>query len=389
MEYSMDNYNRLLDLLDDRLRKMLNKVAFVELSKDIPFGNKTGIEKGILLPILSEYLVHGINSSEYLESINFEDITVSMIYVIGCDSHFKHSHLYIEILKRANNNITAYLIGKALELASSKRYMDALIYYKALDRISDNKRHARYNLACTLKELAEVSMTRHNTNEYNLYYNLSYFEFLRLDVEYPDFFQVKYQLGFYFLTENKYEEALDNWKKAYENEPDENIKYDILNLMNSVHDNIYFEQGRDLVVDGDVLEGLKKLIPLIQKHDSWSEAKYYTALGYRKLSNYKKAEVLLSELLKSGENFSEIYNELGLCYFNLGNIESANMNFQIAVTQKPDNPGYLCNLALTNHNLGRTADAKRMIYEAYNINPTDEITKQCKAWIDNLSGQFL
>jgi len=382
MEYSEKLYTELLDLHNIKLKTKLKDMVFLELNKDICLSDKLNIDKEIPLPILSKYLVKGIESSEYLKGINFENIIISMIYVIGCDHDFKYNNSYIKILKNANSKINGYLLNKSIELVNDKKYLDALIFLGTLDKISDNHMEIRYNIANTMVKLAEVSHNINN-NDYNLYNNLSFFEFLKLSWEYPVFSYPHYHMGFYYIKDKQYEKALDEWEKAYENMEDEDISEELRKLIDSALNNMSFEQGKLFIIEGEIEEGLKRLIPLTQKHELWGEAKYFMALGYRKLGDYEKAELYLTELINSGESFSEIYNELGLCYFNLKDNEKALEYFKIAVGLKDDDAGYLCNLGVAYFKSGNDKKAKKCIYKAYNINPEDELTKQCKEWIDS------
>jgi Flp pilus assembly protein TadD len=191
-------------------------------------------------------------------------------------------------------------------------------------------------------------------------------------------------LGFYYLKDKEYDKTLEQWRNAYSGIEDDLLKAEILKLIEGLEDNINFEQCKELILSDEVKEGLKRLIPLMEKHGDWSEVKYYTALGFRKLHNYKKSEILLCELLESGENFSEIYNELGLCYFNMGEIDKAVKHFNTAVSLKDDEPGYLCNLAIALYHQGDKYKVKELIDKACALNPEDELVLQCKKWADGI-----
>lgn len=383
MEYNEKLYTELLDLHNKKMKTRLRDMIFLELNKDICLSDKLNIDKEIPLPILSKYLIKGIESSEYLKEINFENIIVSMIYVIGCDHDFKYNNSYIKILKDAKSYINGYLLNKSIELINDEKYLDALIYLNTLDKISDNHWEIRYNIANTMVKIAEASNSINNIDNYNLYNNLSFFEFLRLSWEFPFFSYPHYHMGFYYIKDKQFEKALDEWEKAYENMEDEDIREELKDLIDNTLDNMSFEEGKLFIIEGNIQEGLKRLIPLTEKHELWGEAKYFTALGYRKLGNYEKAELLLMELINSGETFSEIYNELGLCYFNLEDNGKALEYFKIAVGLKGDDAGYLCNLGVACYKSGNDKKAKEYIYKAYNINPEDELTMQCKEWIDS------
>jgi tetratricopeptide (TPR) repeat protein len=205
---------------------------------------------------------------------------------------------------------------------------------------------------------------------------------MEIRMEYPEFPYTYYHLGFYYLEEREYDLALNEWNEYLRLAVDCESKYEVSRLIEGVQDHRQFERGRDLIMDGSSSEGLRIIVPLVNKYEAWSEAKYFAALGYRKIGSIKRALELLNELLESGEDFPEIYNELGLCSLNNGEIEKAVENLKKAVDLKPYDTGFLCNLALAVYQWGDIVKAKEYIYKAYSINPEDQITLKCREWLE-------
>lgn len=376
----IDN-NDLAKLLDDRLKQSLKSIVFLELNKDLNLNGRLSLDADVPMPIRQDALINGIKSGEYGDTIPFDKLLEGMIYVIGCDSEFKYNDCYIDILKKAHERIDSYIMARAIEFASNKDFYNSIIFFNALDKIWDNHRCTRYNIAKTLREQALYFKGMNKKDDYKLFYELSYEKFKQLTVDYPDLSEAWYHMGFYCLERGEYDEAVNKWKTAFSLATDEDIKGDIKKLMDGALAQKTFEEGKSKVMDGDCTEGLKMLIPLSLKYGDWSEAKYFVALGYRKLGNYKKAEVILNELLDSGEDFHEAYNELGLCYFYLGDMEKSIKNFKIAVKQEPDRPGYLCNLGIAYFHSGNIENAKKYIDRAYELDPDDELTISCRKWV--------
>jgi tetratricopeptide (TPR) repeat protein len=392
MESSLKKRNELWNRLYQKLNTKLNDVVFIELNKNVALNDSLKISKAVPLPLRSEYLIQGIKSNDYADHIKLDKIVISMMYVLGCTSDFKYKSDYIKILKSTGVDIDSYIMTIALNRAKEEKYWDALILLIALDKISDMHKYIRYNIALTLKQLTssrgellkKSNKEEAKDEEYELYYNLSFTEFLKLEKDYPDFGITGYHLGFYYLNEKKYQMALSEWERVMDSDEDESVKDEVSKLIEELKDIMEFEYGKECVLKDNLLGGLRRLIPLVKKYDDWSEAKYFTALAYRKLGNYKKAMSLLNELIESGEDFSEIYNELGLCYISFGDIKNAIKNLERAVKAKEYDTGYLCNLGLAYYSAGKTKKAKECIDKAYSISPDDEITKQCKIWADRI-----
>lgn len=378
MKYSALEYTRLWGLMKDRLRKKAENIVFLELKKDVCYNDKVVLSKDVPLPIKPDLLVKGIKNDEFSETLSLEKIIGSMVYLVGCDESFRYNGDYIRLIRQLNPKIEDILIHDGIKFANEGSYLDGLIYFLAADKISHKHMWIRYNIANILKEMASCAKGKSIKNDFELYYSLSFMEFYKLSMDYPDFADVHYHLGFYYLRDNYFHQALLEWEKACEGTLKDDIRGEIEKLADEVKMQISFEKGKSMVVGGDALEGLKILLPIVQKYDAWIEAKYYTALGYRKLGNYKMAEVWLKEILDKGIKFPRVYNELGLCYFNMGMLDESVKCFSEAVSMDGDNPGYLCNLGIAWYQMGQTSKAEECINKAYNIDPNDELTIKCR-----------
>lgn len=373
MRYSLENEKELWSNLKNKLKNSLKDIVFIELNKDVILEGNIEVEKDIVLPLKSEYLIEGIKNNEYADSIKLDKVVRSMMYILGCDDEFKYNDKYIELIRKIKG-IDSYILKLALEFADQGKLTDSLIYFIALEKISDKHKVIKYNIALILKELWSIK-NENKSEDRELYYKLALTEFLKLSA-YKDMYLASYHLGFLYLEKDDKEKALFHWKYVLDNADDDSLKDEVSKLVENLIDTMEFEQGKKWVIEGNALGGLRKLIPIIQKHDDLSEAKYYAALAYRRLGNYKKAEIMLKELLERGENFSEIYNELGLCSLNLGNVKKAIEYLKYAVKLK-DDVGYLCNLGIAYFSAGDKKNALKYINKAYEINPQDEIAKRC------------
>lgn len=369
-------------LLQNKLKKIVKNIHFLELRSDMTLKNGIKITKDVPIPIYDKDLVNDISMGRYDESVPFRNIMEGMMFMLGCDDDFRFNKYYTDILKNSEN-IDAYILRMAYEFRKNNDFIASLACIKALVKISDKHDESLLNYAHILREIALNAKKRGSEDEYELYYDLSYNVYSKLIDNYPDSPYSYYHMGFYEFNEGKYSEALKNWERAYSLMDESELKEEIERNMESAKQNLAFENGKRYVMDGDIPRGLKILLPLMEKHNDWSEVKYYVALAFRKCGNYIKAEMLLNELLVMGEDFSEIFNELGLCYFNLGQVERSVECFEEAVDKQCD-IGYLCNLGIAYHETGNIQKARECIDKAYKMNPNDELTKKCCDWIGNV-----
>lgn len=370
--------------LSSMLKDRLEDVVFLELKDNVNLQNGLKLSSSIPLPIMKEDLMSGIKNGQYVEDIPFDKLLRSMIFVIGCDSSFKYSDSYIDTIKETSPDIESYILSEALQKAKVKDYFSALIYFNALDKISDKHMEVRYNIALTLHSLSCQFKEKENERDYKLFEDISYHEFLKLSGDYPDLMNAHYYLGYCYLDREMYNEAIVEWEKAFTLTDDISGKDELRSLIDETRDKMDFEKGKSLAESDDSMEALKILIPLYQKYEKWSEVKFYTALAYRQTGNYPKALLLLNELLKSGEDFSQIYSELGTCYFNLGDYKKSIEYFELCVKKQPEEPGYLCNLGIAWYAAGDSEKAASFINKAYELKPDDEVTKKCREWIERI-----
>lgn len=382
MEYSEKEYISLWGVLNSGLREKTRNIVFLELKCDICHNGEIIIPKDIPLPIQSSSLVEGIKNNDYYESIEPQKFLYPMIYLIICDEDFRFNQNYIDIIRKLGPEVRNIVQSGASRLSCEGNHLDALIYYKASAKIFGSNIDTLYNIANSLRELASGAEKSGSTQKFDVYYKLSFMEFYRLSADYPDFFGAHYHLGFYYLVDMEQENALKEWEQALTVTSDDSVKEDIIRLVDSLKDNITFENGKRMVMEDNLTAGIELLAPLVEKHETWSEAKYYLALGLRKRGSIKRAKAYLTELVVSGESFPEIFNELGLCCFSQGMHDKAVEYFKKAHLAKTDEPGYLCNLGMAYYETGQNNEAKKCIEEAYKLNTDDELTKKCKVWSD-------
>jgi Flp pilus assembly protein TadD, contains TPR repeats len=376
-----EEYLTLIESLKAKLKSKMDNIVFLELSRDLDLKSDLVLRSGTLLPVMSEDLVSGIKDKCYMESIPARNFVKAMIFTIGCDSEFKLNSLYINILKKVDSNIESIILQMGLNYLDKNEYMNALACFYTLERISGKLMETSYNIFNSLRGLAKKTQEEGRDEEYKLYYKLSYFQLKELSSDFPDFFYGHYHLGFYYMDMEMFDMSRNEWEKALHLAQSEQLTGEVQGLLSGIDERLDFEEGKNNIINGDSLDGLRKLIPLIDKHNEWSEAKYYTALGYRKIGNFIKAKMLLKELLDSGEDFSEIYSELGLCCYNLGDSSEAVRNFEEAVRNKPYEVGYICNLGMAYWAVGDKEKANECIEKAHNLKPDDQIVLDCRRWI--------
>jgi tetratricopeptide (TPR) repeat protein len=111
-------------------------------------------------------------------------------------------------------------------------------------------------------------------------------------------------------------------------------------------------------------------------------ARVYLALG--KGEEAKKAITILEQLIATGNQSAEIFNDLGVAQFQLGNFEEAIANFTKALEKSPGYNEALFNRALANERENRIEAAKQDWQEFIRLNSDEKWGDEAERHLDML-----
>lgn len=206
----------------------------------------------------------------------------------------------------------------------------------------------------------------------------------------PKEYATYYLLGNYYYLKNNYEVAIAYYYKSVElNDQFFDGYCGLAAALYSVDDyeNALkaLEQARILKDDSDkVFYALAKTY--IQSKE-YRKAKYYLEeamvinpdTNYMRelakinyfLGNYDKS-MELYQMLLADSNKGEIFNDLGLCYYHLGQQQKALEFFEKALKENPEKAIYNYNVAICYKSLGENKKYHQYINDAFKITPNNE-----------------
>ena len=125
----------------------------------------------------------------------------------------------------------------------------------------------------------------------------------------------------------------------------------------------------------EALEILEKLHETIPNSEEIKDLLIKTLFEYGGYLNdyytleYKKAKQVFDKITELSPNNYRAYYNLGIAYFNLGQIENAKSSFEKALRIKPDYKYCYYNLGLVYESIDRYEDALKYYEQALEIDP--------------------
>ncbi|WZL74521.1 tetratricopeptide repeat protein [Clostridiaceae bacterium 35-E11] len=361
--------------IEKYLKNELDQVVFIELKKDAHVeAYNFEVLKDIPIPIHIKELTKTIKDEKNTSDISLASMARGMIYLMGLDSEFKYIPSYKTFLCKFDEKIKDYICYEGLKLAEKEKFLEALLYFKALLLLDENNINALYNYARCCEDIAKKSEDVDAKNDYKK----EAVEVLEIMIEkYPTFYQAYYHLGFHYANQQLFKKAELTWEECLSLEIPEEKKNEVLFQLASIKDQIQYEEGYTFILNNQPALGIEKLVPLLEKYAEWWNLLFFIALGYRQLGDVNRAITYLKKILAIKPTQVDTWNELGLCYAMLNEFDKAEKHFQKALRFKGDDNEILSNLGMLYMEQGKLELAKEVLEKAMQLDPEDEVTQQC------------
>lgn len=103
------------------------------------------------------------------------------------------------------------------------------------------------------------------------------------------------------------------------------------------------------------------------------------------MGQYEDALQVFSNVAAVNPAMPEVHSQRALCLFSLGNLNEAESAMRDALVLRPEDSGFLCNLALIYRRQKRQSEAAELLYQALEKNPEDQLVKH---YIEELPAEF-
>jgi tetratricopeptide (TPR) repeat protein len=175
------------------------------------------------------------------------------------------------------------------------------------------------------------------------------------DRSYPGDVEVKHLLGWARTQQGRYEEAIAHFYEAVR------IKPDAAGSWNNL--------GHVLLELERVIEAVSAFKSAVTHQPTFVPALANLGFALARLHWYDKALPFLAEALRLDPNFIEARHHLAYVLMMLDRMEEADQQFNIVISQQPNNAGYNSTLGLFREKQHRAEEATALFLRAIELNP--------------------
>ena len=362
-----------MEKINKYFEKFTSNLTFIELKDNTSLDiNGYIVESNTPMPIIIESLIKEVKEGNIEEEINLSKVVEGIIYLLGTDTSFQYTKEYINILKAYNEKIGDYILYKGLKFFEENDYDNSGISYRALLTIDGNNANGLFNYALVLEEIAKVFLSEEKTEEATefLMNSTNRLETI-LDID-ENYSLAYYKLGFHYKFFEQYLKAKLIWSKFLVLDKDDLRLQEIREEIELIDENVYFETGITYLTYNDFGKALDSFLKLMPKNEKHWNTNYLIGLCYKGIEDFEVAIEYLTIARDLDKEQADVYNELGIIYFNMGDIVTAIKIFGEGIDNCPDDYKLHFNRGLGYVQLGQYEIALKDVDKASKLNPDDE-----------------
>lgn len=365
----------------------LDSIYFINLPEDFKFS-QSAMQIDATIPLPVQKKIDGDPNSFNMNDISPEQVLAGILTVLAYDLHNEHLEYYRSIIKKARPNIFKELTEAAVLKTKNEDWDLAEELFMSVKGLDPENPGTILNLALFLDQRAE-SYRRSGLNEDADAYDNNALQYYKeaMDAE-PPIADAFFNAGFFFLKQHNYHEA----KGAFETylaltcdtkdeELDENIQYKqqraqeiVDHITNDNMDDAIFSAAYKLISSGQEEKGLEEIRKFISNNPKVWNAWFLLGWGLRKLGRYKDAQTAFTQALEcGGTSNSDTYNELAICYLELGNLAEAEKSLLKAFAISPEDTKIISNLGYLKLKQGDKEQAQKYFSAVLEFDPNDKI----------------
>ena len=363
--------------INDYFIDMTDKVSFVQLKPGTTLSIKDyTVTDDIPLPIVTDTLVDEIKEGNLQEHIKVAHLIEGMIHILGIDLDFKHCKQYKDMLYSFNKNVEDLILYRGLKLYDEENYDLSAIFFRALINLNSQNINGIFNYALSLERIGSKYIDLGDKNKGNVFLEESTGQLERiLDID-SNYALAYYKLGYHYRHYGYFQKAKLIWEK-YINMDSNNIRVqEIREQLELINDDAVFEEGLNYIYKNEFIKALDIFIPLASKHKKSWNVFYYIGIAYKGSGSYENAVEYLSEAINLGGDDPDIFNELGICLYTIGNVKEAIDIFTRGIEEYERDYKLRFNRGLMYLHLEDMDNAKEDIKFAYKLNPDDPSIKE-------------
>lgn len=362
-----------MDIVKDYFKNRTEDITFIQLKEDITLEIKGyPIDSNIPLPIITKTLVNEIKEGALKEEMKLSHIVEGIIYVMGVDGEFKYIEDYKRILEAYSNKMDDYVFYKGIESVEAGNHGKSAIYFRALKLMNPKHVNGIFNYALALEEVAKQYFMKEDEEAGIEFLTRSTIELetiLDVDINYS---LAYYKLGYHYKYFNQFLKAKLIWEKYLPLDNDDLRAQEVREELQSIEDDVTLESGLTYLSYNRFDKALDMFLKLEPRHNDWWELKYLIGSCHKELLNYDIAIDMFYESLELHKVEADVYNELGITLFTVGDIPKAIEIFTEGIENIHGDHKLLFNRGLGYLQLGDLRNAYIDVEKAWELNPNDK-----------------
>lgn len=362
-----------MEIINEYFKKNTDKVTFIELKDDAKLSiDGYSIEDDIPLPMITEELIDEIKEGNLEEEIKLTNIIDAIIYLMGIDKDFPYIENYKEIINTYDKNMEEYIFYKGIRFMDKEDYDNGAICFRTLKIINPENVNGLFNYSLALENIGKryLSIEKEKQGiEFIKQATLELESILDIDDKYP---LAYYKLGYHYRYFEQNLKAKLIWNKYLLLDKDELRLEEIRRELESIENSALLEAGMTYLSINQFDNALSSLLKLLPELKDWWQLNYLIAASYKGLNEYEKAIGYFEKALKENNMEAEVYNELGICHFYLGDIKKAIDVFTEGIKNIKDDYKLFFNRALGYLQLDNLEKGYKDVSIAVKLNPNDE-----------------
>ncbi len=365
----------------------LESIFYISLPEDYSFSEAAfKIDPTIQIPVQKKDSEGpgDFNPSE----ITSEQILAGILTVLAYDKKNKNVDYYRSIINKVKPNIKKELCEAAILKTKNEDFDIAEEIFLALYGLDPEDDAVILNMALFLDQRAERyrnSGLIEDADAYDSDAEFYYKQVMESESPLPDAF---FNAGFFYMKQHKYREAKDAFETyvaltcdVSDEELGENGIYkkeraqEIINNIKSQNmDDVRFKHAYELISSGQEEKGLEEIRLFLQSNQKVWNAWFMLGWGLRKLNRFEDAKKAFLEALKcGGEENSDTYNELSLCYIQEKDFAEAKKCLENAFRLEPESTKIISNLGYLALAQGNKQEARNYFAAVLEYDPNDKI----------------
>lgn len=365
----------------------LESVYFINLPESFSFS-ETALKIDTKIPLPVQKKLQDGPGDFNMDDLAPEQVLAGILTVLAYDKHNENLEYYRSIIKQARPNIFKELTEAAILKTKNEDWDFAEELFMTLQGLDPENPCTKLNFALFLDQRAESyrrSGLHEDADAYDndalVYYN----DAMAAEPAIPDAF---FNAGFYYLKQHNFHEA----KNAFETyvaltadtdkeDMDENLQYklsraqEILNnIENDNMDDEAFSLAYKLISSGQEEKGLDAVRKFLTNNPKVWNAWFLLGWGLRRLERYEDALTAFNQAITcGGENNSDTFNEIAICYMEQGNIDKAKESLIKAFAINPEDTKIISNLGYLSLKQGNKEEAQKYFTAVLEFDPNDVI----------------